>query len=92
MMLVIAGGIGYLKWNSVQRPLRELEYAKNHRTAGDSAYYASTLYHATYAMEDEANRWGPAGYATLTTIGLVIGVGLIASAAWRRRPQPEPAR
>jgi hypothetical protein len=46
---------------------------------GDSAAYASALYHATHARVAHEARWEITGYATLGLVGVVIALGLIGS-------------
>jgi hypothetical protein len=87
ILLVVASLFIYGSWWSLNGPLETLARLETHRFRGDSAEYASALYHASHAKATQAARWSPTGYATLGTLGIIVSLGLILSARrWRSEP------
>ena len=81
VLLVIAVGLTWAQWYSLQGPMETLAWFEKNRAPGDSLAYASTLYHASHAQATHANRWSPTGYLTLGVIGVVVALTLIASSS-----------
>ena len=75
----------YGKAQSVQGPIETLLQVTANRGPSDSATLASAAYHAAHASADYRDRWGPTGYMTLGTAGVVLGALLVLSAL--RRPR-----
>jgi hypothetical protein len=85
LVLVIASpALAIGQWYSNRSPLRTLAWVEQHRSPGDSALYASALYHAGHAQASNTARWHLSGYATLGVIGTLLGLGLLVAARSRR--------
>ncbi len=85
IVLVLASpGLSLGQWYSERSPLETLAWFEQNRSPGDSAGYASALYHASYARASVANRWHPLGYGTLGVAGTLLGIALIGFARKRR--------
>jgi hypothetical protein len=84
-LVLVATGLAVAQWHyRVRGPLQTLAWFDAHRSPGDSLVYASAAYHAAHAQGSYSNRWRLTGYATLGTMGTLVGIGLILS-GWRRR-------
>jgi hypothetical protein len=77
ILVIAAPSIGYGVRHSTRDPLATLAWFQQHRAPGDSAGYASALYHASHAQATEANRWHPTGYATLSVVGTCLGLAIL---------------
>jgi hypothetical protein len=84
ILLLAAPAVAFGVWYSARGPLTTLAWFEQHRNPADSAAYASALYHASHARATQANRWHVTGYATLSLVGALAGVGLILSGSYRR--------
>ncbi len=85
VILVIAAPLSAIGvWHSNRGPLETLAWFEGHRTPADSFGYAQALYHGAHAQAAEANRWRLTGYATLGTVGALLGAGLLLSSWYRR--------
>jgi hypothetical protein len=73
----------YMSARSVNGSLETFRWAEQNRGPGDSAQYASALYHAAAAQGVYAGRWGLTGYMTMGTVATVFGAGLALSALFR---------
>ena len=76
---LIAIGVGH----SNRGPLETLAWFEGHRSPTDSFGYANALYHGAHARTTEANRWHLTGYATLGTVGFLLGASLLLSTRYR---------
>ncbi|MEX2178509.1 MAG: hypothetical protein WD801_07345 [Gemmatimonadaceae bacterium] len=72
------------QWYSTRGPLQTLAWYEQHRAPGDSAGYASALYHAGHAQATHAARWSLTGYATLGVAGTLVGLAVLLGARQRR--------
>lgn len=84
VVVLVSGLLAFLRWYSVKGPLETLAWVEQHRAPGDSATYASALYHASHAQAAHKSRWSATGYAAHGVAGAVIGLTLILSARSRR--------
>jgi len=85
LVLVIASPlIAIGVWRGNREPLETLARLERHRTPADSFGYANALYHGAHARVNESNRWRLTGYATLGTVGTVLGATLLLSGWYRR--------
>jgi hypothetical protein len=71
-------------WYSNRSPLSTARWIEQHRSPGDSATYASALYHAGHAQASNHGRWHLTGYATLGVVGTALGLALLLAARSRR--------
>lgn len=78
VLVLSSPALGLAQWYSNRAPLRTLDWYLNNRSPGDSAAYASALYHASFARASESARWHLSGYATLATAGTALGIVLLA--------------
>jgi hypothetical protein len=84
-IILASVGLTYGQSRAVEGPIEDLLWVTENRSLGDSAQYASAAYHAAYASESYRRRWGPTGYMTLGTAGVLFGALLALSAL--RRPR-----
>lgn len=85
VILVIAAPlVAFGVWHSNRGPLETLAWFEGHRTPTDSFGYANARYHGAHAQAIEANRWRLTGYATLGTVGALLGAALLLSSRYRR--------
>lgn len=85
LVLVIASpALAIGQWYSNRSPLRTLAWVEQHRSPGDSALYASALYHGGHAQASNTARWRLTGYATLGVVGTALGLALLIAARSRR--------
>jgi hypothetical protein len=85
LILVLASpALAWGQWYSNRSPLATLRWVEQHRSAGDSATYASALYHAGHAQASNDARWHLTGYATLGVLGTAAGLALLAATRSRR--------
>ena len=85
LVLVIASpALAFGQWYSNRSPLATLRWIEQHRSPGDSATYASALYHAGHAQASNDTRWQLDGYATLGVLGTAFGLGLLVAGRSRR--------
>ena len=84
VLIIAAPLIAIGVWHSNRGPLETLAWFEGHRSPADSFGYANALYHGAHAQATEANRWRLTGYATLGTVGALLGAGLLLSTWYRR--------
>lgn len=78
MVLLLAGpALAVAQWNSNRAPLAALAFIEQNRSPGDSAMYASAVYHGAHARASNDSRWRLTGYATLGVIAAVVGTTLL---------------
>ncbi|HYC50155.1 MAG TPA: hypothetical protein VEB19_03505 [Gemmatimonadaceae bacterium] len=82
-IVLVSAGLTYGRWYAAEQPIRTLRYFEANRSPGDSAGYASALYHASPALREHANRWTPLGYGTTGIIGILFGAGMLVTALRR---------
>lgn len=88
VFLVVFPALAIYRWYGAKGPIETREWFEQHRSPGDSAAYASAVYHASHARATHAARWHPTGYATMGVAGTLAGAALVLSAR-RRRPRDE---
>lgn len=83
IVLLASGILAYARWDSSEQLIASLAWAQAHRTPGDSASYASQLYHGSHGQVARDGRWRTTGYATQGLMGTLIGLALVLSARSR---------
>ena len=76
--------MAYGIWNGTHEAIATHAALETHRVPGDTIYFSSAAYHAWRARTTEVNRWRPTGYATLSLVGTIVGIALLASGSIRR--------
>ena len=85
LVLAIASpALAFGQWYNNRSSVSTLRWVEQHRSPGDSAAYASALYHAGPAQASDDDRWHLTGYATLGVLGTALGLALLLAA--RSRP------
>lgn len=85
LVLLLSALITLSRWYVTRGPLETLAWAETHRAPGDSAAYASALYHAAHAQAARDGRWNADGFATQGVAGTLFGLALILTGRRRRQ-------
>jgi hypothetical protein len=77
VLVIAAPAMTFLAWQSTQQPIEVQAMAERMKGSLPADQYASALYHGSLAHQSLNDKWKPTGFATLGTIGLLLGCGLL---------------